>query len=87
MTSLLFSLYGYFNGHDRSHFVMICGILQTFLARLPMSYIMSTQPHASLTHIGLACPASTVFGVIVALIYYGHMNRQMKREMKAQSPS
>ena len=87
VTSLLFSLYGYFNGHDRSHFVMICGILQTFLARLPMSYIMSTQPHASLTHIGLACPASTVFGVIVALIYYGHMNRQMKREMKAQSPS
>ena len=28
-----------------------------------------------------------IIGVIVALIYYGHMNRQMKREMKAQSPS
>ncbi|WP_295362015.1 MATE family efflux transporter [uncultured Pseudoramibacter sp.] len=87
VTSLLFSLYGYFNGHDRSSFVMILGMLQTFIVRLPMSYIMSTQPHASLTHIGLACPTSTLFGVIVALIYYGHMNRQMKREMKAQLPS
>lgn len=87
VTSLLFSLYGYFNGHDRSHFVMICGILQTFLARLPMSYIMSTQPHASLTHIGLACPASTVFGVIVALIYYLHMIRRMKNGIKTHPAS
>lgn len=87
VTSLLFSLYGYFNGHDRSHFVMICGILQTFLARLPMSYIMSTQPHASLTHIGLACPVSTVFGVVIALIYYLHMIRRMKNGIKTHPAS
>ncbi|MGI6556793.1 MAG: MATE family efflux transporter [Pseudoramibacter sp.] len=87
VTSFLFSFYGYFNGHDRSTFVMILGMLQTFIVRLPMSYFMSIQPHASLTHIGLACPVSTLFGVIIALIYYLHMLRQMKKGIKTHPAS
>ena len=33
---------------------MIQGLIQTLLVRLPLAYIMSIQPHASLTKIGLA---------------------------------
>lgn len=70
VTSILFSFMGYFNGHSRALFVMLQGLAQSFLVRLPMSYVMSIRPNASLTGIGLAGPAATVFGIILCLIYY-----------------
>lgn len=56
VTSILFSYMGYFNGHACSLFVMLQGLAQSFLIRLPMSYFMSMRPDASLTYIGLAAP-------------------------------
>ena len=80
VTSILFSFLGYFNGHARSTFVMMQGLAQSFLIRLPMSYIMSIQPDASLTGIGLAAPTATIFGIMLCLCYYRHMNRQMNQK-------
>ena len=76
VTSISFSFMGYFNGHSRSLFVMCQGLAQSFLVRLPMSYLMSIQPDASLTRIGWAAPAATIFGILMCLAYYIHMNRQ-----------
>jgi Na+-driven multidrug efflux pump len=76
VTSILFSFMGYFNGHSLSGFVMAQGLAQSFLVRLPMSYIMSIQPNASLTYIGLAAPTATVFGIILCTIYYIYINRK-----------
>lgn len=76
VTSFLFSYMGYFNGNGRTLFVMAQGLAQTFLVRLPMSYIMSIQPDASLTMIGLAAPSATVFGLILCTIYFMRMNHQ-----------
>ena len=78
ITSILFSFMGYFNGHSKSMFVMIQGLAQSFWVLLPISYIMSIQPNASLTYIGLAAPAATVFGIVLCLIYYKKCNRQQK---------
>ena len=61
---------GYFNGHDRTVWVMMQGMLQTLLVRLPLAYYMSIQPDASLTMIGLAAPVATVFGIILNVVYY-----------------
>ena len=69
VTCILFSFIGYFNGHNETVFVMCQGIAQTFLVRLPVSYFMSIQPGASLTMIGLAAPAATVFGIALNLLY------------------
>lgn len=80
VTSALFSFMGYFNGHGRSMFVMLQGLAQSFLIRLPMSYIMSIQPNASLTGIGLAAPTATIFGIILCLIYYRKMQKQMNEQ-------
>ncbi|MCD8330352.1 MAG: MATE family efflux transporter [Lachnospiraceae bacterium] len=77
VTSVLFSYMGYFNGHGCSFFVMIQGLAQSFLVRLPMSYIMSIQPDASLTGIGLAAPTATIFGIIVCTVYYIIYTRRM----------
>ncbi len=70
LTSIMFSYVGYFNGHEKSLFVMLQGIAQTFLVRVPVSYIMSYQPNASLVKIGLAAPCATVFGICINLAFF-----------------
>lgn len=75
VTCILFSFMGYYNGHNRTVFVMSQGLAQTLLVRLPLSFYMSIRPEASLTMIGLAAPAATVFGIIINLIYYIHFRK------------
>ena len=77
VTCILFSYMGYFNGHAKSLFVMLQGLAQSFLIRLPMSYIMSIRPNADLMGIGLAAPAATVFGIFLCTIYYFHMKKKL----------
>ena len=76
VTAILFSFVGYFNGHKKTLFVMLQGLGQTFMVRLPMSYIMSIRPGASLTMIGLAAPCATVFGIALNLAYFIILNRK-----------
>ena len=77
VTAILFSMIGYFNGHEKTVWVMIQGVVQTLLVRLPLAYIMSIQPNASLTYIGLAAPVATCFGIVLNVIYYHKMKRHM----------
>lgn len=77
VTAILFSMIGYFNCHEKTLWVMIQGIIQTLLVRLPLAYIMSVQPNASLTYIGLAAPVATCFGILLNAMYYQKMKRHM----------
>lgn len=70
LTAILFSFIGYFNGHENTIWVMIQGMVQTLLVRLPFAYCMSIQENASLTKIGLAAPVATFFAIILNLIFY-----------------
>ena len=80
-TAVLFSMVGYFNGNGQTLWVMIQGLVQTLLVRLPLAYVMSIQPNASLTKIGLAAPASTAVGVILNIGFYLYLNwKQNSRE-------
>ena len=76
VTAILFSFIGYYNGHSKTLFVMMQGLAQTFIVRLPMSYFMSIQPDASLTMIGLAAPCATVFGIVINLLYFVKVSRE-----------
>ncbi|MCR5218300.1 MATE family efflux transporter [Treponema sp.] len=80
VTCILFSYLGYFNGHSKSLFVMIQGLLQTFLVRLPVSYVMSIRPDASLTGVGAAAPLATVFGIAMCFVYYKWMGRSLDKK-------
>lgn len=79
VTSILFSYIGYYNGHGKTLFVMIQGLAQTLLVRLPMSFIMSIQPDASLTQIGWAAPSATVFGIVINTVYFIILLRQKQQ--------
>ena len=78
VTAILFSMIGYFNGHDKTVWVMIQGLTQTLLVRLPFAYYMSIQPDASLTKIGLAAPVATIFGIVLNVVFYILCDRKDK---------
>lgn len=74
-TAILFSIVGYFNGNDKTLWVMVQGLVQTLLVRLPMAYIMSIQPNASLTMIGLSAPTSTAVGILLNISFFLWLKR------------
>lgn len=78
-TAVLFSMVGYFNGSDKTVWVMVQGLVQTLLVRLPMAYIMSIQPNASLTMIGLVAPTSTVVGIVLNVCFFLALERRSKK--------
>ena len=86
VTCILFSFMGYFNGHGDTVFVMVQGLMQTFLVRVPFSYLMSIRPDADLFHIGLAAPAATVFGILLNLGWFIYRTRHTKQQ-KERTPS
>jgi putative MATE family efflux protein len=82
VTCILFSFIGYYNGHGETLFVMLQGMAQTFLVRLPMSYLMSIQPNASLTKIGIAAPSATVFGILINVVFFIYYTRKLEANRK-----
>jgi putative MATE family efflux protein len=70
LTSILFSFIGYYNGHNKTLWVMIQGLAQSFIVRLPMAYIMSRMVPDSLVYIGLSAPSASVFGIILNVIFF-----------------
>ncbi len=79
VTAVSFSFIGYYNGHGQTLFVMIQGMAQTFLVRLPMSWIMSIQPEASLTNIALAAPVATSVGIVLNGLYFVYYQKKLNR--------
>ncbi len=76
VTAVLFSMVGYFNGSNRTLWVMIQGLIQTLLVRLPLAYYMSIQPNASLTKIGMSAPVATVVGIVLNIGCFLDLNRR-----------
>ena len=79
VTAVLFSMVGYFNGNDKTVWVMVQGLIQTLLVRLPMAYFMSIQPNASLTNIGLAAPTSTAVGIVLNVGFFLYLEHKSKK--------
>lgn len=76
LVSFLFCFIGYFNGCEKTKFVMIQGIIGAFLVRIPVSYLMSQIRPVSLFKIGLATPSSTLIQIILCLIYFFFYHKQ-----------
>ncbi len=79
VTAVLFSMIGYYNGTNRTVWVMIQGLAQTLLVRLPLAYFMSIQPDAGLTGIGLSAPVATAFGIILNAGYFLYLEKRRKK--------
>ena len=80
VTAILFSMVGYFNGNNKTVWVMTQGLIQTLLVRLPLAYFMSIQPNANLTKIGLAAPVATTVGIVLNVGFFIYLNRVEQRK-------
>ena len=77
MTAFLFCFIGYFNGCERTTFVMLQGIAGAFLVRVPLSLIFSRIEPVSLFRIGLATPCSSL---VQNLLCFWYLRRMSKRQ-------
>lgn len=77
LTAVLFCFVGYFNGCGNTVFVMIQGVIGAFVVRIPIVYIMSRIEGATLFHIGLATPISSLAQIILCIIAYLFYQKKM----------
>lgn len=70
LTAFLFCFIGYFNGCEKTLFVMIQGLIGAFCVRIPIAYAVSRMSSVTLFHIGLATPASSLVQIIMCVIMY-----------------
>lgn len=57
-------------------------ILQAAYGAVDLAYVMSIQPDASLTKIGLAAPVSTMVGIVLNVGFYIYLGKQEKKISK-----
>ena len=81
LTSFLFCFIGYFNGTGNTVFVMLQGIIGAFGVRLPVSWIVRRLPGASLFHIGLATPASSIVQILLCGAFFAVTLRREKQRV------
>lgn len=80
VTSSTFCMAGYLNGHGKTTFVMVQGLIGAFLVRVPVSYIMSMLDGATLFTIGIALPVSTFFQLILLTVMVVKLNVKLKHQ-------
>ena len=72
LTCFLFCFIGFYNGIEKTKFVMIQGICGAFLIRIPVAFLMQHISNDSLFLIGLSTPCSTIVQIIICFIAYIH---------------
>lgn len=68
--SLAYCYDGYFNGIEKTTFVMVQGIIAALCVRIPYAYYASVQPEPSLFNIGLSTALAAAFMFVVCTGYY-----------------
>ena len=76
LTPFLFCFIGYFNGCEKTLFVMIQGLIGAFGVRIPIAYAMSKLAGATLFQIGLGTPASSATQIILCLIAFHYWKKK-----------
>lgn len=80
LTAILFCYIGYYNGCGNTLFVMIQGIVGAFCVRVPVVILMSKLSGTTLFHIGLATPMSSVFQIILCVVFMIYTNRLERKK-------
>ena len=75
MTCFLFCFIGYYNGMEKTKFVMAQGIFGAFLVRIPVAFLMQNIGNGSLFLIGLATPCSTIVQIIMCFAAYAYFRK------------
>ena len=77
-TCFLFCFIGYFNGIEKTKFVMVQGVCGALLVRIPVAFIMQHFGNGSLFLIGMAIPCSSILQIIMCFAAYFYFNKHNK---------
>ena len=80
LTPFLFCFMGYYNGCEKTLFVMLQGLIGAFGVRIPVVYLVSRLEDPSLFQIGLATPASSAVQIALCVGMFAWMERASKRK-------
>ena len=81
-TCFLFCFIGFYNGIEKTKFVMFQGIFGAFIIRIPVAFLMSHIGNGSLFKIGLATPCSTIVQITMCFIVYFGFVKSLQKEAK-----
>lgn len=73
---IVFCFLGYFNGVGKTRFVLIEGLVASFLVRIPLSYYFSRLPDTDLYTIALAVPVSAMVSLIMCVGYFVFVRKE-----------
>jgi len=77
LTCFLFCFIGFYNGIEKTKFVMIQGIVGAFVVRIPVAFLMQHIGDGSLFLIGLATPCSTILQIVLCFAVYIHISKNL----------
>lgn len=80
-----FPICGYINGMGHTRYNMLVNIVSAIAVRLPLVYLMSTIPGATLYHIGFALPVASVVQLLMVVGYmaFAKGEREYRKLKKA----
>ncbi len=78
LTCFLFCFIGYYNGLQKTKFVMLQGICGAFCVRIPVALLMQRIGNGSLFLIGLSTPCSTVLQIIMCFIAFFYFKKSRR---------
>lgn len=70
LTAMLFCFIGYFNGCEKTIFVMVQGIIGSFCIRVPLVFLFRKIGEGSLFLIGLATPISSFIQIVLCVVAF-----------------
>ena len=73
----VFCLNTYFSGSGHPIFPLVHSIISTCLVRIPLSWLLSLQPEASLFQIGMAAPAASLLSLLLCQYYLWRTKKQL----------
>ncbi len=79
LTPVLFCMIGFFNGREHTLFVMAQGLMGALLVRTPVVWLMSRREGATLFHIGLATPMSSLVQILMCLVAFLLLERRDRK--------
>lgn len=84
-TAFVFNINGYFCGLGKSMIVLAHSSIAALLARLPLSYVFSRLPNATLYNVGFAAPLATCVSIVICLFYLFRMKSSRARSAETAS--
>lgn len=76
MLSFVFIMNAYFNACGHSVFTMVHSLITTFLLRVPMTILFGRMAGATMMHIGIPAPVSSLVSIIICLVFLTYLKKK-----------